>query len=242
MTSRAPETLEHGSVGVRYARIGPPSPGRTARDLALLSEAERERYGRRRPEKRPSFLAAHALVRRTLSRYAERAPAEWRFAPDALGKPEIIDPQPGEKLSFSLSHTRGLVACAVTRAFPVGIDAESAEGRRPYAALAGRVLAAGERRDLDALPGADQADRFLDYWTLKEAHLKARGTGIRSRLAALEFRLEGEAGAECLAEPGFAPVEGAWHYLRLCPSPVHRLAVACACKAAPRWKVAEEGP
>lgn len=242
MSSRGLLALEPGCVVVRYARLGAPSSRRTARDRALLSEAERERYRRLPPEKRPPFLAAHALVRRTLSHYAERTPAEWHFAPDALGKPEIIDPQPGEKLSFSLSHTRGLVACAVTRASPVGIDAECAEARRPYADLAGRVLAAGERRDLDALPEADQGDRFLDYWTLKEAHLKARGTGIRARLAALEFRLEGEAGAECLAEPGFAPVEGAWHYLRLCPSPVHRLAVAFACRAAPRWEVSEEGP
>jgi 4'-phosphopantetheinyl transferase len=156
-----------------------------------------------------------------------------------MGKPEIADPRADEKWTFNLSHTRGLVACVVARTSRVGIDVEWAERRRSYPALARRVLAPAELRDFEALAAADRKRRFLDYWTLKEAHLKARGTGLRTHLAGLEFRLLPGDGAACVADSAASPVEGDWHYLRLRPTPLHLLAVAFANTRPPRWEVKE---
>src|SRR5262252_560578 len=84
---------------------------------ASLSSDERARCARFHfVEDRRDFSVAHDLLRRSLSRYGAAEPADWRFDTIANGKPVVrvfeADAEP-EPLCFSLSHTRGLVACAV---------------------------------------------------------------------------------------------------------------------------------
>ena len=52
-----------------------------------------------------------------------------------------------------------------------------------------RHFAPDEVRDLRALPAADQARVFFDYWTLKEAYIKARGLGLALPLDQFAFAL-----------------------------------------------------
>ena len=93
--------------------------------LSWLDAEERSRYKRFRfPKHRHEYLVAHALLRSSLSKYGNYSPKDWRFARNAYGRPEI---QPGcgqPSLRFNLSHTEGLVACAITRSAAVGIDVE----------------------------------------------------------------------------------------------------------------------
>ena len=51
-----------------------------------------------------------ALVRTTLSRYAEVDPAAWRFERNRYGRPHLLAGQCDRDLRFNLSHTRGLIA------------------------------------------------------------------------------------------------------------------------------------
>lgn len=239
MPAPPPKTLEPGCVAVGYARVDASSECRTQENLAVLSAQERARYARRRGRAGAEYLSAHALLRRTLSRYSAMDPSAWRFAPDGMGKPEVVGPGRDERFRFNLSHTQGLVACVVSRESPVGIDVESSERSRGYDALAERVLSPSEHKALKALPPSQWKARFLAHWTLKEAHLKARGTGIRSRLDALEFRLLGESGALCRPESPEHFVESSWHHLRLRPTQAHYLAVVVAGGGSPRWEIVE---
>ncbi|MDE0886175.1 MAG: 4'-phosphopantetheinyl transferase superfamily protein [Myxococcota bacterium] len=234
--------LAPGCVVVRYMPSEPASPERAEENLSLLSVEERQRHGRRTPSARAEFCSAHALLRRTLSLYADLEPADWRFSPDAMGKPGIVNPPWDRSLHFNLSHTRGLVACVVARDMGVGIDVETPRRSRDYSQLAERVLSASERARWKELPPSQQPAGFLDYWTLKEAHLKATGTGIRSALDRLEFRLEGADRAHCRAEAGPGGREPACHYLRLRPTENHHVAVACTQAAPPRWDVSGLDP
>jgi phosphopantetheine--protein transferase-like protein len=98
-------------------------------------------------------------------------------------------------VAFNLSHTASLVACAVVStagesAVPteaevmnveVGVDVEagSRKLRGGVDKLARRWLSAAEAATLAELPdGPARATRFLQLWTLKEACVKAAGTGI----------------------------------------------------------------
>jgi len=77
--------------------------------MGLLSDEERQRLTRFHFERdRVLFLVAHALLRITLSRYANIDPRAWQFRTGSYGRPEIADPR--SRLRFSLSHTRGLAA------------------------------------------------------------------------------------------------------------------------------------
>ena len=235
MPAGLPKLLKPGVVAVGYLLMEEIAQDRADEDLALLSEEELSRLARHRARNRAEFRSARALLRRMLSRYSAQGPRAWRFSRTAERKPEIAGAGSECGLAFNVSHTRGLVACAVARATPVGVDVEWSGQSRHYDALAGRVLAPTERDEVKSLAASSRTPRFLDYWTLKEAHLKAAGTGLRVSPAALEFRLIGERGACCVAAPD--PESTPWHYLRLRPTPSHHLAVAFAGKDEPTWEI-----
>ncbi|WP_407051575.1 4'-phosphopantetheinyl transferase family protein [Methyloraptor flagellatus] len=74
--------------------------------LALLDDEERAVHARFLIEPpRRLYLAAHALVRLTLSRYADVPPAAWRFARNDYGRPHVAGPAAGAA-STSTCRTR----------------------------------------------------------------------------------------------------------------------------------------
>ena len=81
------------------------------------------------------------------------------------------------------------MACAVARR-AVGVDVEPLDRGGTILDLAATVLSGCERRALDALPPPERADRALSHWTLREAYLKARGTGLSLPLQELTFQLD----------------------------------------------------
>ena len=134
-------------------------------------------------------------------------PAAWRFRSGAHGRPEIAAPQ--SPLRFNLSHTEGLAACAIADGDNVGIDVENVT-RKHSRRLAERVFSRRERKTLRELPAAEQARRFFELWTLKEAYLKARGLGLSIPPGALSFYRDqaGEWRIEFSASGGGAPDQG----------------------------------
>lgn len=132
--------------------------------------------------------AARALLRRTLSQARpDVAPDDWRFERDDQGKPHIAPGLP--PLSFSLTHCRGLAACAVAPAeIDVGVDAEPLDRRVEPLRLARRFFTGQEADGLAAMTDDDaRRGAFLKLWTLKEATVKALGTGIAGSLQGFAF-------------------------------------------------------
>src|SRR5262249_40308428 len=122
--ARGKRNLEPSDVVVALAR--PPrvaDPEQRSMLLELLSNKERQRLEAFHFEHdRALFLTAHALLRITLSRHANINPYAWRFHTSGHGRPEIANPR--SRMRFSLSHTRGLAACAIVLDRNIGIDVE----------------------------------------------------------------------------------------------------------------------
>lgn len=155
----------------------------------LLAPDEQQRETQLRlPADRLRFIAGRALLRWALSRYVARAPQDWRFVANTYGRPELAEAD-GEMLSFNLSHTAGMIVCAVARDVQVGADVE--DTLRPIAALtlASRFFTPAETRALQWAPAHQQQTRFYAYWTLKEAIVKAHGFGLALSLQSYEFTL-----------------------------------------------------
>ncbi|MCC5480877.1 4'-phosphopantetheinyl transferase superfamily protein [Streptomyces barringtoniae] len=93
----------------------------------------------------------------------------------------------GADLQVSLSHTDELIVVGVSRAGPVGVDAEPAGRRISFEALRDHVCTAEEAELLAALPEEERTEGFLRLWTLKEAYTKALGHGMRRRFSAFGF-------------------------------------------------------
>lgn len=209
--------IARGGVVVRYVvpeRITDPRQLGACREILSADELERmERLVR--PSDRQRFVVAHALVRRSLSEHARVDPADWRFAPGEQGRPEVVEPADGPALRFSLSHTRGMSACAVTVKDDIGIDVERATRKVDSERLARRVLSPDEVDRLSRLMPGPRQVAFLRHWTLREAWVKAQGEGmLRVPRDAVSFRVGGRAGEEIEAKirPG-RPVEpGVWHF------------------------------
>ena len=166
-------------------------PALLSRYVAMLSDEERRRWRRYVFEKdRHRHLVSWALVRWALSHYASIEPVAWRFHRGPWGKPEILEAPDG--LRFNLSHTDGLVACAVTRDRAVGIDVERLDRDVAGAEVAERSFAPAELAAWRELSGDAQHERFFTYWTLKEAFIKADGRGIGFGLQRFAFELDGD--------------------------------------------------
>jgi len=203
----------------------------TAPDAGLLDAQETEAHQRfLAPEDRRDYAAAHALLRRTLtSVMPDHPPQAWCFERAALGKPYLSAPDlDGPPLRFSLSHTRGQVACAVSRDGEVGVDAECRSHFNDLERLMAGVCSADEQAQVRAMPPLQQAAGFLDLWSLKEAYVKACGTGIDKKLPQITFDLRAPSQIRASLPSETAKV---WWFALFRPAIDSRIAVAMA----PDW-------
>jgi 4'-phosphopantetheinyl transferase len=83
---------------------------------------------------RNTYTAAHALLRSMLSEATGIPTQLWRFVIEEFGKPELAVQFRECNLHFNISHTRGLVACAIAHQ-QVGVDVERSD--RPISILPG---------------------------------------------------------------------------------------------------------
>ncbi len=163
-------------------------PDELARYREALTEDERRKTDRFRfARDRQLCLIARILVRTTLSRYDGVEASNWRFRANRYGRPAIETP--ASSLRFNLSHTAGLVVCLVSRDREVGVDVEPRSRSGEWLDLASRFFSPREAAGLREVEVSERPRRFLEYWTLKEAYIKARGMGLAIPLADFSFDL-----------------------------------------------------
>jgi 4'-phosphopantetheinyl transferase len=195
--------------------------------LAILSEDEKARARRFVFERdRRLFLTARAFLRTRLSRYAKVPASSWRFSENEFGKPEVCRPAGYSFLRFNVSHTPGLVACVVAMDREVGVDVEYARREVSELDLARRFFSAEEARAIESCPVERRRERFFDYWTVKEAYVKARGLGLSLGLDRFCVCLEDNDGARISPTAPDADDARTWQFSRFSPAPDYRVAVA----------------
>jgi 4'-phosphopantetheinyl transferase len=200
----------------------------------LLSADERERRARFVfPRDRHRFLVTRALVRTVLSRYADVTPADWTFSVNAYGRPEIAPRHPGAgMLAFNVSHTPGLVVLGIGYGRALGVDTEHVLGREAPVGVAEHWFAPTEVAALRALPEADQPRRFFEYWTLKEAYVKARSRGLSLPLREFAVRFIGEREVALSVDGEVADAASPWQLWQFSVAEDHLVAV-CAGRTGP---------
>jgi len=202
-----------------------------------LDRAEQDRADRFYfSEDRVTYIGAHALKRRLLATVGGLAPSEWRFTIGPFGKPEIDPVLDRRRLRFNLSHTRGLVACAVAIERDLGLDVEAGDRVRNGIDIAGRFFAPAEVELLRAAAEAQRADAFVRIWTLKEAYIKATGRGLSCPLDSFAFALD-PIGISFRAEVDDDPSD--WQFVQSRPTSRHFMALALRGRSRAQLKVIE---
>lgn len=186
---------------------------------SLLTPEENERRLRYRFEKhRHEYLVTRALARTVLSRYTGVEPRAWRFEAGSHGKPEIASPSIDIPLRFNLSNAIGMVVCLVAAGREVGVDVEALDRAAQSIQIADSFFSPTEVSCLRALPREAQERRFIEYWTLKESYIKARGLGLSIPLDHFSFLLDRGRPPAIAFDPRLEDDPGAWQFARFVPA------------------------
>lgn len=157
-------------------------------ELCHLSKEERAQAWKLNSRARQSqYINSRVATRDILSHYLGIPPREVNIVADGKGKPRIESATP-TSLSFSLSHTVHVSLVAVSSAMLLGCDIERVRSIDDALLVSERFFTAQEFHDLSICPPEQRSRRFLEYWTAKEAVLKATGLGLPGGLSAIEFR------------------------------------------------------
>lgn len=184
------------TVHLWYATLESLRP-RHAEFNELLDPAEQERTQRFRFDAdRERFILGHGLLRHLLGRYLERDGSLVRLARGDFGKPYLER----KDLRFSFSDTKDAILVAFANNLEIGADIETMHRSVDHDAVSGHYFTAPEVRAIQEA-GAGAKRRFLEFWTRKEAVLKASGVGIMEDLRSL--RVDGERNTMVIAHEAF---------------------------------------
>ncbi|WP_427915139.1 4'-phosphopantetheinyl transferase family protein [Ramlibacter sp. MMS24-I3-19] len=212
--------MEHGGIEVWTARPEKVGAAACSALAGLLDAHERERAEAFRFDAdRQAFVIAHALRRLALACALGADPGELQFTTGAHGKPLLLGADAATP-AFSLTRSRGLVACAVGHQRFLGVDVEPVRPGLSPSLLESFVTPAHGAAFLDDTP-----DLFMQ-WTALEAFWKARGTGLSTTQPRIGLHaLEGEDCYEIVDGESRLPTGVV--VMRL-PAPAgHVLALAC---------------
>ena len=199
-----------------------------------LSPEETRRYHRYiRKRDRDLFLLAHALLRHTLSWYAEVEPAQWCFETGEHGRPELVGPFADLDLRFNISHTPGLAAVLISNGIDAGVDVERRSTTTDRSRLARSVFSEPENLALEGLENDASRTRFYEIWTLKEAYIKARGLGLSLPLRKLAFSVDRNRDVRVGFEAPIRDDDSQWQFSLWRPTDEHQGAVALRRGAGP---------
>jgi len=180
----------------------------------LLNEEERQQETRFYFDRdRRRYLITRALVRTTLSRYANLSPQQWTFTSNEYGRPEISNIEPQiRKLSFNISHTNHLIALGIALDDMLGLDVENVKHHEVSLDVADRFFSLDEISDLYKEPPERRRQRFFELWTLKESYIKARGMGLAIPLDHFAFRFPRNDSVRLSIDPKQNDIASRWRF------------------------------
>ncbi len=148
-----------------------------------MSADEHARAGRYHfPRDRDSYLLSRGLLRQLLAGYTNGHPAQLRFRYGAQGKPALEEDETSKSgLNFNVSHSGDMLLLGFAHR-EIGVDIERRQEDLDFVGLAKTSFSSQEQEALFALPPSERASLFYEYWSCKEACIKADGRGLSTPL------------------------------------------------------------
>jgi 4'-phosphopantetheinyl transferase len=143
----------------------------------------------------------------------QATPQSIRLSIGPSGKPCLPASGDGGTIHFNVSHSEDIALIALSREREVGVDVERVRWLIELDGIAAREFAPAERRALLRATSTERLALFYRYWTLKEAHVKAEGVGLRAALDTVDVSAvtespvvvrSGWTARTLMCEPGYA--------------------------------------
>jgi len=170
------------------------SEKQSAKALNLLSDIQKDKYHRRRPELKQSYLAGRFYLLNLLASYTSTTADKVLLSYSRLNKPYLShgDLNTGDKpIQFNFSDTQvdgvGFGLFAFCKSHSVGVDLESLHRDIDFSAIAKKRFSDEELEYVTDSDGNISNQRSLAIWTRKEAFGKATGKGINFQMNKLNL-------------------------------------------------------
>ena len=151
----------------------------------FLNTQEQDRFGKiADPDQRKFFLRTRVFVRQSLSAFSGIPFTDIRLLTTEVGKPYFEN---NLSIHFSLTHSGENAWLAVSNK-QVGLDSEKISVRSSFLKIAERFFLPSEIKLVR--DSNEQFEVFLKIWTIKEALVKAAGTGMFANMNDIEIGLD----------------------------------------------------
>jgi 4'-phosphopantetheinyl transferase len=192
-----------------------------------LSEEELTRADRFRfPQLRRRFVAGRGVLRTILAAYLSAEPQQVSFSYSSHGKPSVAEPHCN--IEFNVSHSHDLMVAAICREWSIGVDIEKEDPQFHAMDIAERFFCKRERDEIARKRKEERLRTFFQFWTAKEAVLKATALGLTLELSKLEIGLTP---LRVLAIEDAGKIHGSrWHLTAFSPADGYSGALAVAAK------------
>ena len=171
------------SAGIEVLLFDLASSGWTqSGDQLFVSPEEIGRAGRYKFDRLGQlFLLRRHILRSLLANRLDRHPKDILFEENPYGRPQLVD----GSFHFNTSHSGPYYVVALSGQVQPGVDIEVRQEGKSYVDLVHLVLSEPEIRECDR----SDASSFLQYWTCKEALLKAYGSGLQEDMREIVIEL-----------------------------------------------------
>lgn len=182
-----------------------------ADELQMLDDQERTRAARFAFDGlRRRYRAGHVALRGLLARHNASDPAALRFERGVHGKPRLTGR--ANTPAFNLSDSDDIALIALAPEGDIGVDVETLKPVTDAIELAALHFCEREAAWLGAAPRALRDRAFLRVWVVKEACLKAIGSGLSLPAASFDGGLAGP------ADRPAGGIDAVWHGVTI-PTP-----------------------
>ncbi len=189
-----------------------------------LSADELEKAARFHLEKdQNKFIVARGALRKILGKYLNRNPDSFRFSYTLHGKPFLED---YDDFCFNLSHSGDFAVYAFTYNRKIGIDIELVQEGFAFEQIALRFFSEGEIESLNKISNEKRLELFFQYWTRKEAFIKAKGEGVSFPLEQCDVSRFNRGNLSPIQLFNCTAGNSNWHGLDLFPAPGYVGAIA----------------
>ncbi len=147
-----------------------------------LLRAERFKFSRHKRD----FICYRAILRLLVGCYLGIKPEEVVFNYDTYGKPSIESSLNTLDLRFNISHSEGDIVYAFSIDRELGIDIEQAKREIDFMPIAERFFHTQEVQILKKSRIEQRLRTFYQFWTRKEALIKAIGSGLSYPLHSID--------------------------------------------------------
>jgi 4'-phosphopantetheinyl transferase len=158
----------------------------------ILSWEEEDRADRFYFERdRRAFVAFRGILRRLISLYTGEDAARIRFEVGPHGKLFLARSE-ARDLRFNVSHSGEMAYLAFAWNHEIGVDVEYKRAGVDFVGLSELSFSEAEHAEILATSHADRANLFYEFWSCKEACIKADGRGLSVPLDHFSVNTKGD--------------------------------------------------